>query len=76
MSHTAGRTRPVVAAHEIFVRYVLFAIAAGLANLAAQELTVRALPILPVLGSILVGTGVGFFVKYALDKRWIFFDSL
>jgi putative flippase GtrA len=64
-----------VGAREIFVRYVLFAVIAGAANLSAQELTIRALPTLPVAVSVLVGTGAGFLVKYALDKRWIFFDA-
>jgi putative flippase GtrA len=25
--------------------------------------------------SVLLGTGVGFFVKYVLDKRWVFLDD-
>jgi putative flippase GtrA len=28
----------------------------------------------PIEMSILVGTAVGFFVKYLLDKRWVFLD--
>jgi putative flippase GtrA len=63
-----------LAAHILFVRYVLFAVIAGLANLASQELAVRFLPHQPIMMSILLGTGIGFFVKYALDKRWIFLD--
>lgn len=58
----------------IFVRYVLFAILAGLANLAAQEAVVRLVASLPLMMAILVGTGVGFVSKYLLDKKWIFLD--
>jgi len=57
------------------VRYVVFAIAAGLSNLASQEAVVRLFPVLPTMGSVLVGTGVGFLIKYLLDKRWIFHDT-
>ncbi len=59
----------------IFVRYVLFAAVATLANLLAQELVVRFSPIAPLTASILAGTVVGFVVKYILDKRWIFYDA-
>ena len=64
-----------LAAHAIFIRYVLFAVIAGVTNLAAQEVTVRLFPDQPIMVSIVVGTGIGFFVKYALDKRWIFLDA-
>ena len=70
-----ANARLAIAAHLIFARYVLFAAVAGLSNLAAQELTVRLLPTSPVMTSVLVGTGIGFVVKYALDKKWIFFDE-
>jgi putative flippase GtrA len=56
----------------IFIRYVLFAAAGGASNLASQEAT---LPALPLIDSVLVSTGVGFVVKYVLDKRWIFLDE-
>lgn len=68
-------TRPFLAAHAVFVRYVLFAVIAGLANLGAQEATVRIGPAWPLMVSVLAGTGVGFFVKYLLEKRFIFFDA-
>lgn len=71
----ADKTQTYLAAHEVFARYVLFATIAGLANLGAQEMTIRALPDVPVMLSILVGTGGGFIVKYVLDKRWVFFDD-
>lgn len=54
------------------VRYVIFALLATGANLAVQEGAIR---IGAGLGaSILAGTVAGFALKYALDKRWIFFD--
>lgn len=75
LAATTVEPRSFLAAHVIFARYVFFAVIAGVANLASQEATVRLLPALPVMVSVLVGTGIGFFVKYALEKRWIFFDS-
>jgi putative flippase GtrA len=59
----------------IFVRYVVFAALATLANLAAQEFVVRLSPIAPLTMSILAGTAMGFATKYVLDKNWIFYDA-
>ena len=56
------------------VRYILFAVLATLANLAAQETVVRLAPLAPLALSIAAGTLIGFAVKYVLDKRWIFYD--
>lgn len=58
----------------IFLRYVLFAVISTVANLAAQELVVRIGPGGPLWPSILAGTAAGFLVKYALDKKWVFYD--
>ena len=58
----------------VFIRYVLFAVVAGFANLAAQEAVVRVMPTLPLMVAILIGTVVGFVSKYILDKKWIFLD--
>jgi len=58
----------------MFVRYVLFAVLATVANLAAQEFVVRISPIAPLPLSILTGTAVGFILKYLLDKKWVFDD--
>ena len=59
----------------LVARYAAFAILATLANLATQRLIlpadVTAFDFLLALGA---GTVVGLVVKYALDKRWIFFD--
>ena len=59
----------------IAVRYVLFAVLATLANLAAQETVIRLAPVAPLALSIVAGTAVGFAVKYVLDKKWIFYDA-
>ena len=75
MSEVKAAFRPPLAAPLIFVRYVLSAIVSGLSNLASQEIVVRALPIAPIMISLLIGTGVGFFLKYFLDKRWVFLDG-
>jgi putative flippase GtrA len=75
MSDIEALERPALAGHVIFIRYVLFAIVAGLANLAAQEAVVRLLPGAVVMISVLAGTGVGFVVKYLLEKRWVFLDN-
>src|ERR1700733_13763770 len=66
---------PPLSAHMIFIRYVAFAIVAGLTNIAAQEIFVRAVPLAPIMASIFSGTALGFFVKYLLEKRWVFFDE-
>jgi FAD/FMN-containing dehydrogenase/putative flippase GtrA len=70
-NQVAARLRP---AH-LAVRYVLFAVIAGAMNLGAQAVVFAIAPIQPLALSILAGTGVGFVVKYLLDKRWIFFDD-
>jgi putative flippase GtrA len=59
----------------MFVRYVLFAIVATLANLITQEAVIRVAPVAPLALSILMGTAAGFILKYVLDKRWVFEDD-
>ena len=59
----------------MFVRYVVFAVIATLANLAAQEVVIRLAPVAPLTLSILAGTVAGFVLKYLLDKRWVFDDG-
>jgi len=66
---------PPLSAHVIFIRYVAFAIVAGLTNIGAQEIFVRAMPLAPIMASILSGTILGFIVKYLLEKRWVFLDE-
>jgi putative flippase GtrA len=58
----------------MFVRYVIFALLATLANLAAQEIVMRLTPVAPLTLSILAGTVAGFVLKYVLDKKWVFDD--
>ena len=65
---------PLASSSTIAIRYVLFAVIATLANLAAQEAVVRLAPPATLALSIAAGTAVGFAVKYVLDKKWIFFD--
>jgi putative flippase GtrA len=67
----SGRPRPAA----IAARYLLFAVIAGAMNLGVQAVAFALLPVQPLALSILAGTGVGFAVKYLLDKRWIFFDG-
>ena len=57
----------------LVVLYALIAAVATVANIGAQELTVRVYggPY-DVALSVLVGTGVGLVVKYVLDKAYIF----
>jgi len=59
----------------LVIRYAAFAILATVVNLATQR------AVLAIDGSALgfalavaAGTGAGLFVKYLLDKRWIFDD--
>lgn len=75
MSDVNAEIGQTLDAHVVVVRYTLFAVVAGLANLASQALVLNIAPSLPLVFSILVGTGVGFLAKYALDKHWIFFDG-
>ncbi|HTJ57356.1 MAG TPA: GtrA family protein [Devosiaceae bacterium] len=59
----------------MFVRYLLFAVLGTLCNLGTQELTVRMLPLAPLILSIAAGTVVGFVLKYLLDKVLVFGDG-
>jgi putative flippase GtrA len=59
----------------LLLRYVLFAIFAGIMNLLTQGVVFSVAPVRPLAASILAGTAAGFVVKYLLDKHWIFFDD-
>ena len=59
----------------MFVRYVLFAVVATLANLITQEVVIRTTPVAPLTLSIFMGTVAGFILKYVLDKKWVFEDE-
>lgn len=57
----------------IAMRYALFAVLSIMANVGAQKLTLMAYYGRYALAiSMLVGTAVGLFLKYVLDKNWIF----
>lgn len=67
----ASMTLPV-----LIVRYALFAAIATVANLGVQRLVMRLGDQTVVfLAAVFLGTLVGLVIKYALDKKWIFFDA-
>ena len=70
----AGRSFAILS-FSLPARYTLFAVTAGAANLLTQALVFRLSPVEPLPISILLGTMLGFFLKYVLDKHWIFFDA-
>ncbi len=58
---------------KIAVNYTIFAILATIANIGAQDITVRFYQgSFDLWVSIFIGTGVGLVVKYVLDKKFIF----
>ncbi len=60
----------------LVLRYAAFAAVATVANLGAQRLVLAQGETGALLvPAMIVGTAVGLVVKYALDKRWIFFDT-
>jgi len=60
----------------LVTRYALFAGIATLANLAAQRLVLAGGADGPrFVLAVIAGTAAGLVVKYALDKRWIFYDA-
>lgn len=68
--------RPTGAA--LVLRYAGFAVVATLANLGAQRLVLAGAETVDgawLALAMVCGTGVGLVVKYALDKRWIFYDA-
>ena len=63
----------MLASIKLALRYAILAGIATLLNLGSQEMTVRfyqGIYELPL--AMLVGTGIGLWVKYLLDKRYIF----
>ena len=63
---------------QLVSRYVLFALIAGMVNIAAQAATIRLAALVSYTGPFLltlamaVGTVAGLLPKYLLDARWIF----
>jgi len=61
----------------LVTRYLAFAVVSMIANFAAQQAALIAYGGPQALHlSILIGTGVGFVLKYLLDRRFIFFDTV
>lgn len=59
--------------YKLIIRYALFALIATVTNIGAQDIITRIYNgYLDILVSIIVGTALGFLVKYNLDKRFIF----
>lgn len=56
-------------------RYAATAVLSVCANLLAQEVAVRGMPAAHLMVSIVIGTLVGFFVKYVIDKTWTFREA-
>ncbi len=72
-----NRRLPRLSGPGLVLRYGAFAVAAMIANLAAQRLVFATVGEGIQLGLALVaGTGVGLILKYMLDKKWIFFDRV
>ncbi len=66
---------PALSPKALVFRYSLFAVIATLANLGAQRLVLAGgEDAARFILAVLAGTAAGLVVKYALDKRWIFFD--
>ena len=58
---------------KIALYYIIFALIATAANIAAQDCSVQLYNgAFSVVASIFIGTGVGLLVKYELDRRYIF----
>ena len=77
-------TQSLSRTHLVF-RYTAFALLAGLANLLSQRAVLSTTRntepaiVSSAIGTdyimaVAVGTIIGLIVKYALDKRWVFFD--
>lgn len=57
-------------------RYAIFAVIATFANLAMQRIVLQTGSTgIHFIAAIGMGTLVGLVIKYALDKRWIFYDQ-
>ena len=58
------------------ITYAILASVAAAANIGAQDIAIGGYTgTFDVLISVAVGTGVGLFVKYLLDKRYVFVAS-
>lgn len=76
VAEAAPPLRPRLSRRVVATRYIAFAILSSLTNIGTQWAAGKALPaITPIFVSILLGTGVGFAVKYVLDKKFVFLDT-
>lgn len=58
---------------KLAITYTFFAIIATIANIAAQDITIRIYAgVYSIILSVVAGTAVGLIFKYILDKRYIF----
>lgn len=65
----------MITQRDIAGRYTAFAVLAALLNFLAQSVSLAFLRgSWAFWSSVLVGTAVGFFAKYVLDKEFIFYD--
>lgn len=63
----------MIASSKLAINYAIFALIATAANIYAQDLVIRTYSgAYNILASVIVGTGVGLFIKYILDKHYIF----
>ncbi len=66
----------MISGKELVFRYSLFAVIATAANIGAQWCVFQLYDgPFAFTTAMLVGTVVGLVIKYALDKRWIFYDT-
>jgi putative flippase GtrA len=72
-----NRRLPRLSGPGLIFRYGAFAVAAMIANLAAQRLVFAfAANEIRLALALVAGTGVGLVLKYVLDRKWIFFAPL
>lgn len=58
---------------KLAITYTFFAIIATIANIAAQDITIRIYAgVYSIMLSVVAGTAAGLIFKYILDKRYIF----
>lgn len=63
----------MLASSKLAITYAIFALIATAANIAAQDIVTGVYSgTFSIAFSVFFGTGIGLFVKYSLDKRYIF----
>ncbi len=75
MARLTPRLTPRLTLPVLVTRYAAFAALATLVNLGAQRVVLHFGAGPWVYGlAVIAGTGAGLVLKYALDKKWIFYD--